>query len=166
MWESHSAPNAGNVKLLALRQQKLIFFGAKGFQRGPDKVSRQFFCCWCAVWFSKIKVLLQNVWKGLTEKTFFFFERSPRKEALFWAFVQKRLLFPSTLGRNALILFCLFCGGMGVGNFSHRFENGGQTTFEKHGLDKETEERYIDRATLFDCTERKYVRCKETERNN
>ena len=40
---------------------------------------------------------------------------------------------------NCLLFF--FWGGELVGNFSHRFENCGQTPFEKHGLDKETEER-------------------------
>ena len=185
MWESHSAPNAGNVKPFALLQQNKTFFGEKGSQRGPESSHGIFFLLVCRVILEKksypkisgkyalspkCSLSLKNPFlrnfppnKGLTEKLFFL--RGPLvKKALFWDFVQKRLLFPSIFGQNALIVFCLSLGG--GGNFSHRFENGGQTTFEKHGLDKETEERYIDRATLFDCMERKYVRCKETERNN
>ena len=75
--------------------------------------------------------------KGLTD---YFFQGSTRKKGIFWDFVQKRLLFQRSFRNKCSHCHCIFLLG-GVGNFSHKCKNCGQTPFEKHGLDKETEER-------------------------
>ena len=133
--ESFFASSPGNAKCFCSSATKNKSFGAKSSQRGPERVSQQFFLA--GVPCDSRKKFSKNCWKIgpfsemfiFTEKTLFFSNFPPNKglteflflrgllvkKALFWDFVHKRLLFTSIFGRNARIVFCLFFGGEGGG---------------------------------------------------